>query len=217
VALYPYVDGRSYSWGDSPTPAHRRGILDVLVALHRVPPTALRHPVTDDFAVPHRDELELTYGNGHAGGESGPYATRTSKLLAENAHRIGRLLVRYDDLVTQSRRRPHRAVITHGEPHPGNTLLTSVGWVLVDWDTVMVAPAERDLWSLDPGDGSIIRAYADATGTRAWPPMLELYRLRWDLADIAAYVSQFRAPHSDSPDNEKSWDNLCSLIGHLPA
>ena len=217
VALYPYVDGQSHSWGDFSTPAHRRGVLDLIVELHTAPRTALRHAMSDDFAVPHRDELELTSDRNAVCWESGPYAGRTSRLLVENAHKIGLLFVRYDYLVKQYHRQPSRMVLTHGEPHPGNTMLTSAGWVLIDWDTVLLAPPERDLWSLDPGDGSIIRAYADATGTVARPWMLELYRIRWDLADIAACVSLFRAPHSDSLDERKSWDVLSSVIAGLPA
>jgi spectinomycin phosphotransferase/16S rRNA (guanine(1405)-N(7))-methyltransferase len=43
-----------------------------------------------------------------------------------------------------------------------------------------------------------------------------VYRLRWDLADIAAYVSRFRAPHAASSDDEKSWDALRELVAGLP-
>lgn len=217
VALYPYVDGQSYSWGDFSTPAHRRGVLDLIVALHTAPAMASRHAMTEDFAVAHRDELELAFDDAGFRWDGGPYAKLTSALLIENADKIRRLLVRHDDLVEEIRRRPGRMVLTHGEPHPGNTMLTSAGWVLIDWDTVLLAPPERDLWSLDPGDGSIIGAYADATGTMPRPLMLELYRIRWDLADIAVYVSRFRGSHSGSPDDEKSWDDLRSLIGRLPS
>ena len=75
-----------------------------------------------------------------------------------------RLLARYDDLAALSRSRSSSAVLTHGEPHPGNSMLTSGGWLLIDWDTALLAPPERDLWILDPGDGSILGAYAEATG-----------------------------------------------------
>lgn len=217
VALYPYVDGVSYSWGDFSTPAHRRGVLDLIVALHTAPMAMSRHALAEDFAVPHRDELELAFDHNCVRWEGGPYGRLTLALLVENADKIRRLLVRHDDLVEEIRRRPGRMVLTHGEPHPGNTMLMSAGWVLIDWDTVLVAPPERDLWSLDPGDGSIIGAYTDATGTSPRPSMLELYRLRWDLADIAVYVSRFQGSHTGSRDDEKSWDDLCSLIGRLPA
>lgn len=107
-------------------------------------------------------------------------------------------------------------VLTHGEPRPGNTMRTSEGWVLINWDTVLLAPPERDLWSLDPGDGSIIGTYADATGTTPLPPLVELYRIRWDVAELAADVSRFWRPHPGSLDDEKSWDTLSSLIARLP-
>jgi Phosphotransferase enzyme family len=216
VALYPYVDGQSFSWGDFSTPAHRRGVLDLLIALHTAPAAARRHALADDFAVPYRDELELALDHDAAGWHGGPYASRAAALLAGNEAKIRRLLASYDDLVLQAGWRPGRMVLSHGEPHPGNTMLTSAGWVLIDWDTVLLAPPERDLWGLDPGDGSIIGAYADATGTTLLPPLLELYRIRWDITDIAAVVSRFLAPHSGSLDDDKCWDLLCSLIGRLP-
>ena len=75
-------------------------------------------------------------------------------------------------------------------------MLTPGGWVLIDWDTALAAPPERDLWSLDPGDGSILDAYAGLTGVTPQSAMLDLYRLRWDIADIAADVSRFRRPHA---------------------
>ncbi len=217
VALYPYVDGQSFCWGDFPTPAHRRGVLELIVALHTAPAGPRRHAMAEDFAVPHRDELRLACGHNGTGRAGGPYASLAAALLTENAARIRRLLGRYDGLVKEARRRPERMVLTHGEPHPGNTMRTREGWVLIDWDTVLLAPPERDLWCLDPGDGSIIGAYADATGVAPLPPLLELYRLRWDVADLAADISRFWRPHSGSLDDEKSWDGLSSLVARLPA
>ena len=217
VALYPYVDGQSFTWGDFSTPAHRRAVLDLILSLHAAPAAARRHALADDFAVPHRDELELACARGGTDGARGPYAAPAAALLAENAAKIRRLLGHYDRLVDDAGRQPGRTVLTHGEPHPGNTMLTPQGWVLIDWDTALLAPPERDLWSLDPGDGSVTAAYAEATGTPPLPQLLELYRIRWDIADIAADVSRFRAPHEGSPDDEKCWELLCSLIAGLPS
>ena len=54
---------------------------------------------------------------------------------------------------------------------------TPDGWKLIDWDTLLVAPPERDLWSLDPGDGSFFEAYRAATNVAPDPSTLDLYRL----------------------------------------
>jgi hypothetical protein len=110
---------------------------------------------------------------------------------------------------------PDRAVLTHGEPHRGNTMLTPTGWRLIDWDTVLVGPPERDLWMLDPGDGSILDAYAEATGVSPLAPMIELYRIGWDLSDMALYVSRFRGKHTGSLDDDKSWRGLRSMVESL--
>jgi spectinomycin phosphotransferase len=99
-------------------------------------------------------------------------------------------------------------VLTHGEPHPGNTMRTADGWLLIDWDTALLAPPERDLWDLDPGDGTLLAAYTATTGTTLRPDLLELYRLRWDLTEIAVCSARFREPHDRSADDEETWTIL---------
>lgn len=215
VALYPFVDGQSFEWGEFRTPAHRQGMLDLVVATHTAPAAAARRAMADDFAVPHRDELEAALDPAGLVADCGPYARPAALLIAGNAAPIRRLLARYDELAALGRSRPSAPVLTHGEPHPGNTMLTSGGWKLIDWDTALVAPPERDLWSLDPGDGSVLGAYADATGVPPLPSMLELYRIRWDLADVAIDVSRFRRPHPGSVDDDESWAILRALVERL--
>jgi spectinomycin phosphotransferase/16S rRNA (guanine(1405)-N(7))-methyltransferase len=210
LAVYPFVDGESFAWGDA-SPEWRLGMLGMVAAVHTAPGRARRHALTEEFAVPFRDQLEAACaGDGVAG--CGPYARPAGALIREHAAAIGGLLRRYDDLVNFARTGSDRAVLTHGEPHPGNTMLTAGGWRLIDWDTVLVAPPERDLWSLDPGDGSVLDAYTAATGVRPVPELLELYRLGWDVKDIAYDVARFRRPHAESADDVKTWEGLSSLV-----
>jgi hypothetical protein len=213
VALYPLVDGRSFSWGQFATPAHRHAILDLVIAIHSAP--RHEHAVADDFWIPHRDELVASLDSDVDVVDCGPYARPAAALMAAHAKPIRRLLARYDALADEGRAGLSRAVLTHGEPHPGNSMLTSDGWLLIDWDTALVAPPERDLWSLDPGDGSVLGSYANATGVSLMPSMLELYRIRWDLADLAVIVSGFRKPHRGTPDDNKSWEILRSLVTYI--
>ncbi len=217
VAVYPFVEGQSFDWGQFSSPAHRLGVLGLLVAVHTAPAAARRHALADRFAVPHRDALEAALDPGRDVADRGPYARPASLLIQEHMTPVRRLLARYDDLVTQARSQPGRAVLTHGEPHPGNTMLTADGWRLIDWDTALLAPPERDLWMLDPGDGAILDAYAAATGVTPRPALLDLYRLRWDVADIAADVSRFRRPHAGSVEDDKTWGFLTALIERVSA
>jgi Phosphotransferase enzyme family len=212
VALYPFIEGQSFEWGEFTSPAHRLGVLGLVAAVHTAPAAASRHALPDDFVVPQRDDLEAACDPARPAPDCGPYARAIWILVQQNAAPIRRLLARYDDLVRQARAQPARAVLTHGEVHPGNTMLTADGWVLIDWDTALVAPPERDLWNLDPGDGTILDAYATATGTVLQPLLLDLYRLRWDITDIAVDVGRFRQPHAGGAEDAKCWDLVSSLI-----
>ena len=162
--------------------------------------------------MPHRDQLEAACQPGGDAPGQGPYARAVARLIQQHAAPIRRLLDRYDHLAAAACAQPSPPVLTHGEPHPGNTMLTADGWVLIDWDTALAAPPERDLWSLDPGDGSILDAYAGLTGVTPQSPMLDLYRLRWDIADIAIDVSRFRRPHTGSAEDDESFGLLSSLV-----
>jgi hypothetical protein len=234
VAVYPFVEGQSFGWGEFSSAAHRRGVLDLVVAVHSfslarwepgkaeaiadsAPPAARRRALADDFSVPRRDALEAALDPAGDVPDCGPYAAKATLLVRQHAAAIGQLVARYDALVARARAGPARTVLTHGEPHPGNTMLTADGWVLIDWDTALVAPPERDLWCLDPGDGSIFSAYADATGVVPLPDLVELYRVRWDIADIAGDVSRFRQPHGGGPEDEKAFGILAGLVARTAA
>jgi aminoglycoside phosphotransferase (APT) family kinase protein len=212
VAVYPYVDGQAFGWGEFSSREQLLSVVDLLAAVHTAPAAARRHARADDFALPQRAELEAACDPAGEAADCGPYAQPASLLLRRFAAPVRRLLCRYDDLVRRARARPGRTVLTHGEPHPGNTMLTADGWVLVDWDTALVAPPERDLWHLDHGDPAVLDAYAQATGTSPRPWLLDLYRQRWDLTDLALCASGFRRPHARSADDDKSWELLNSLI-----
>ena len=57
--------------------------------------------------------------------------------------------------------------MTHGEPHAGNVMRTDEGRLLVDWDTVALAPPERDLWMLVVGGRRRSRALCPCDGDAA--------------------------------------------------
>ena len=218
VAVYPFVRGTSFGWGEFATTAHRQAVLDMVMAVHQAPAAARKLALADNYEIQKRDELEAVLDGAHdAPAEAGPYTKLMKRLLGGSEAAIRLKLARYDELASRARAVPSRSVLTHGEPHPGNTMLTDEGWRLIDWDTNLLAPPERDLWSLDPSDGSVLAKYAAATGVEPVEAVMELYRIRWDLNDLALEVSRFLWPHKGSAEDEKAWQLLVDLAGQMGA
>ena len=61
---------------------------------------------------------------------------------------------------------------------------------------------------LAAGWGSALAAYTEATGTAIDPGALALFRMWYDLSEIAGYIELFRATHGDTEDAAESWKNL---------
>lgn len=205
VALYPFVAGESFDFGEYQPGEHRDAVLAMLAEVHAA--TGVTAP-RDDFVVPHRDVLEASLA-GAVTGSAGPFAGQAAALVTGHAPAVRELLGRYDTLATSVD--PGRAVLTHGEPHPGNTMRTAYGWKLIDWDTAMIAPPERDLWLL----GGDLTAYTKATGVDPQPVLLEMYRLRWEVADLAVAVDRFQRPHTGTADDEKTLGILRGILSGL--
>jgi aminoglycoside phosphotransferase (APT) family kinase protein len=208
IAVYPYVDGRARQFGDTWSAADRRALLTLIAAVHAAPADACRGALADDFLLPGGGALSHALDDLTIRWDGGPYGEPARQLLAAHGAELRRLLERRDRLAAQARRQPERMVPTHGEPHPGNFIQVGSQWTLVDWDTLLIAPPERDLWLLDPGDGSIADAYRQATGRAVVAAMLDLYRLTWELSDLASSVTRFRQGHADTAEDRKEWEIL---------
>ena len=92
-------------------------------------------------------------------------------------------------------------VPTHGEPHTRNLVRTLAGPLrLVDWESLKVAPRERDLRTLvDSGHADL----ADPHG-----PMLELFDLEWRLDEVSQYAAWFAAPHTGNDSDRVAVEGL---------
>ena len=165
VVVHPFVEGcETGRDGAFASPADRRAVLGLLTVLHS---ERVGTPRADDFAVPLVANLAAAMRSVAAPWQAGPYGTRARDLLATHAADLTALLGAYGDLALRVAARPDRMVITHGEPHSANVLRTPGGLVLVDWDTVLLAPPERDLWALAEEDPSLPAAYAARPASRS--------------------------------------------------
>ncbi|MGN6574076.1 MAG: hypothetical protein ACTHKG_00175 [Nocardioides sp.] len=139
--------------------------------------------VSAEFADALARELERPW-------RQGPHGEPARSALAGRLLDIRRWTSSYHGLAEGAREQRDRWVPTHGEPDTGNQLVTSERRYLVDWESLKLAPAERDLrtWLVTGDTGAVADRRAD-------PAMLEMFDLEWRLDEIAQYSAWFAAPH----------------------
>ena len=184
------LDDTGYGAHDDPA------VVDLVRAIHAATPLASAHARREDFSIWGRDGLEAAMSDVDEPWETGPFGERARRLLLDTIDPLQRLLAVHDSVAAEVP--PDGWVITHGEPHRGNIFRTSRGWAVVDWDTALVAPAARDLWTLPATGGD--------------PTLHDLYRLRWDLGEIAVYISGFHGAHDGDANDALSWQGLVRYL-----
>jgi len=178
------------------------------------------------------DDLELALRELGRPWTGGPFTEPSRELLAGAAGPVRRGLDALGRWIG-ARFSAEDLVITHGEPHPGNIIRlasadadgadagagaagpASGAIMLIDWDTVGLAPPERDLWMVATETGAELRRYTELTGRPVDMAAIALYRLRWALDDLSCFVRDLRAPHRRTPGTEHAWQALQIIIAQL--
>jgi spectinomycin phosphotransferase len=200
LAVYPFLDGTSAAFGERLPDAQQQQLLRVLIRLHEATPIVADVANVAQVGAGERAALEVALDEACVPWTGGPFAEDARGLIAPHIARFRELLASFDALAVRTR---GPRVITHGEPHPANLLTTPDGALrLLDWDTVGLAPAERDLWWLDAAWHA---EYARATGRPVEAEWVALYRLRWFLDDLASSLKRLRAPATPPIDAERAW------------
>jgi spectinomycin phosphotransferase len=188
LSAVPWVDGVGgrHRFRDE----HERSATERMVdALHAVPADASMPRWTS--AVPAGLAASLT-ALVAAPWAAGPHGETARELVRAHLHGVLAAIEEHRTLLTEATRDVDAWVVTHGEPMPHNQLVTPLGHrYLVDWESVAVAPRERDLRPLVHG-GS--RQAVD-------PDRLRLFDLDWCLDEVDQYSRWFAGPHGDSEDD----------------
>ncbi len=134
---------------------------------------------------------------------AGPHGETARRALRDHLADLATWTADYHLLA--GRTDPATWVPTHGEPDTGNQLATREGVLLVDWESLMLAPAERDLRALVDAGHPHPRA-------RARADLLTLFDLEWRLDEVAQYATWFEDPHGDTENDRIA---LGGLLGEL--
>jgi spectinomycin phosphotransferase len=188
--------------GDTPERLDLEVTSDMLRRLHAVPPPgalASWRPITPPSLPDELADLCRTQW------DEGPFGERARGAVRARLDAIGQWSADYHALAELAGGREW--VITHGEPHEGNQLVTVGKTRLVDWETVLLAPAERD-WR------TVVERGLAPDGLD--PAMLHLFDLEWRLDEISQYAAWFSAPHSGSQSDRVAMAGLLHELTRAP-
>lgn len=199
LSVVRWTSGRAGPFGPH-EPAALQQVRERLARLHAAaPPPGC--PVWRP-GPPRRAELEHALTRLDEPWEDGPYGPPTRDLLRQHGTAVRRQLSRFDQLAARAGHVRASWVVTHGEPHAANVIHTSVGPVLCDWESVVIAPAERDLRDV---------------GRAGRPEFLELFDLEWSLWEVGDYAWRFGRPHPGSADDERFFGGFVEELQQLAA
>jgi spectinomycin phosphotransferase len=175
-------------WVDGAAPADSSPAVALVEQLHRVvPPAGL--PRWQPL-VPASLATDIDAAASRP-WTKGPHGEEARGLLLRARDRVAAWCARYHALAAAARSR--RWVATHGEPHERNVMLTVDGPKLVDWESLKLAPPERDLRVL---------------GLPGKRDMMELFDLEWRLDEVAQYSEWFSSAHGDTDDDRTALAGL---------
>jgi hypothetical protein len=206
IALYPYLQHVA------DTPANPQQILSMLTELHNAGDDLGLSPPVDDLSIRDRSALRAALAGQHPHNRDGPYTAAFAELVRSHQQPISAAFDSHDTVAATIADDQDSWVITHGEPKPNNTMITNAGPMLVDWDTVQLAPPARDLWMTGSAD-----EYTRITGRDLPHDQMRFYRLRWDLKDLCTYASCLTGPHHRNADTQLAWRGSIAICQRLAA
>lgn len=148
-----------------------------------------------------------------------PVAIEFASFLNRERKAIGHLVQRAEDLAGAMKSQSEPLVLCHGDMHAGNAFIDNGDRLfVVDWDTLVLAPKERDLMYAGGGQFCNHRPpeeeerlfYQGYGSTEADPVGLAYYRYERIVQDIAEYCAMILPTEGDSADRENGSRQLQS-------
>lgn len=205
----PYVVGRSGD-GSYRNDVERMQVANLLGMLHSAEPPAdlPRWAPKQDWpdALAALDDLDDAW-------TSGPMAEELHQLFARNEKRIRSWMTEFRELCHEILPGDEPWAVTHGEPHSANLRWADDGrLLLVDWDTVALAPRERDLGDVlaRASTAAVSESYISGGGSATAPRagLLDLFTREWVLDELDVYGRQLRAPHNGNENDRVAIESL---------
>jgi len=217
VILSPFVAGQN-GFEVEVSDRQRIEIGVALKGLHSANvPEALRQRLPRESFSPYWRDLVREYqARAEDTAFAEPVAAQLTALLRTKRAVIDNLVLRAEQLGTMLQSQSLEFVVCHADIHGGNLLIDPDGSLfIVDWDTLILAPKERDLMFIGAGIDSIWPSareqalfYQGYGATKIDPNALAYYRYERIVEDIVAYCEQLLLTDQGGDDREEGLRQL---------
>ncbi len=211
--LYPYFDGNS-GFEVAMSPEQWIALGETLRAVHtEILPEDLRRRMTHESYSPQNRRVlkELDAQVEHRSFDD-PLAARFAAFWRSKHSEIQAVVDRAGQLAREVQKRPAGLVTCHSDLHAGNILVGADHTIaIVDWDSPILAPKERDLMFVGGGVGGIWRDaretgwfYTGYGPTKIDPIAIAYYRYERIVADLVAYGERILETQGSAEDRAES-------------
>ncbi len=220
VVLYPFVEGRN-GYQIRLTDQQWFAFGAALKAIHTaaVPPELARSLPRETYSPVWRDIVKAFQRRAKEDVFTEPTAVKMAAFLQDKQDVISELVSRAERFAHMLQTRDLPFVVCHADIHAANILINGSGTLyIVDWDTLILAPKERDLMfvggaqfgedrTADQEEALFYQGYGP---TQIDPFALAYYRFERIIEDIAAYSEQILATDEGGKDREKGLRHLAN-------
>lgn len=220
LTVYPFVDGQSgfeRDLSDSQWVIFGRALKSVHTAM--LPPGLFSRIPSETFSPVWRERVRDFQKQIEDHPFDEPVAAKMAAFLKSEQDEINWLVGRAEQLAAIVQTQPLEFVLCHADIHVGNLLIDHDDTLyIVDWDTVTLAPKERDLMFIGGGLGGGGHTpeaeetlfYQGYGQTVINPMLLAYYRCERIVQDIAAYCEQILTTEDGGDDREAGLRQLMS-------
>ena len=180
-------------WLEGERPAESvAGLPGLLARLHAAPAPATARTWSTEIA----PDLTERIGDLVQQEWSEPLGPAARELVVGHLAQVGGWVREHARLVALVD--PATYVVTHGEPHVRNQWLARGRTWLIDWESLLLAPRERDL-------ATLVHEGRDVDHD---PQMVRLFDLEWRLSEIWSFAQWLRGPHVGDADDHTALGGL---------
>ena len=213
VILYPFVEGR-HGYEKKLSPGQWAAFGAALRQIHATDlPASIGSSIPrEDFSPRWRDAVSIYLDRLHNESFEDPIAVELAAFLKSKDAETRGLIDRAEGLAHQLLVHRPRYILCHGDIHGWNLLIDqSEAVYIVDWDTLIFAPKERDLMFIGAGlgDSGYTPEEEDAMFYEGYGPAevdrtaLAYYRFERIIEDIAAFCDQILSSDDDGEDRRQ--------------